>query len=215
MTPPLPTAWRTFLTGFADFGDFEATWARSAAKRLHGQVFPPEGAVFRALELTPPESVRVVILGQDPYHDDGQACGLAFAVPDGVKEPPSLRNIRKEYRNDLGREPGSLTAWAEHGVLLLNAVLTVDAHAPGSHAGMGWERFTDAVIRAVSARREHAVFILWGAYAVKKAALIDGTKHLILTSVHPSPLSASRGFFGSAPFSKTEDFFRGAWRWPE
>ena len=211
----LPEQWRTFLEGFTDFAALEETLRRTAERRRAGLVFPPEEAVFRALELTPPSSVRVVILGQDPYHDDGQACGLAFAVPDGVKEPPSLRNIRKEFKNDLGREAGSLESWAEHGVLLLNAVLTVDAHAPGSHAGKGWENFTDSVIRAVSAKREHAVFILWGAYAMKKAPLIDPAKHLILISVHPSPLSASRGFFGSAPFSKAEAFFRGEWRWPE
>lgn len=211
----LPEQWRTFLEGFTDFAALEETLRRTAERRRKGLVFPPEDSVFRALELTPPSSVRVVILGQDPYHDDGQACGLAFAVPDGVKEPPSLRNIRKEFKNDLGREAGPLKTWAEHGVLLLNAVLTVDAHVPGSHAKEGWEEFTDSVIRAVSARKEHAVFIFWGAYAIKKTPLVDETKHLILASVHPSPLSASRGFFGSAPFSKTEAFFQGAWRWPE
>ena len=125
-----------------------------------------------------------------------------------------MRNIKKEFRNDLKREPGTLRSWAEHGVLLLNALLTVDAHTPGSHAKLGWELFTDSVIRAVSGRNEGAVFILWGAYAMKKAALVDGSKHCIITSVHPSPLSASRGFFGSAPFSRTEKFFNGSWLWP-
>lgn len=210
----LPGNWKNYLTGFTDFNALAETEKKVAARREAGVVFPPEEAAYTALELTAPEDVRVVILGQDPYHDDGQAYGLAFDVPEGVKEPPSLRNIKKEFRNDLKREPGSLRTWAEHGVLLLNAVLTVDAHAPGSHAKLGWELFTDSVIRAVSARNERVVFILWGAYAIKKAALADSSKHLIITSVHPSPLSASRGFFGSAPFSRTEAFFQGSWLWP-
>ena len=210
----LPGNWKNFLTGFTDFNALAETEKKVAARREAGVVFPPEEAAYTALELTAPEDVRVVILGQDPYHDDGQAYGLAFDVPEGVKEPPSLRNIKKEFRNDLKREPGSLRTWAEHGVLLLNAVLTVDAHAPGSHAKLGWELFTDSVIRAVSARNERVVFILWGAYAIKKAALADSSKHLVITSVHPSPLSASRGFFGSAPFSRTEAYFQGSWLWP-
>ena len=210
----LPGNWKNYLTGFTDFNALAETEKKVAARREAGVVFPPEEAAYTALELTAPEDVRVVILGQDPYHDDGQAYGLAFDVPEGVKEPPSLRNIKKEFRNDLKREPGSLRTWAEHGVLLLNAVLTVDAHAPGSHAKLGWELFTDSVIRAVSARNERVVFILWGAYAIKKAALADSSKHLIITSVHPSPLSASRGFFGSAPFSRTEAYFQGSWLWP-
>ncbi|MBO5791807.1 MAG: uracil-DNA glycosylase [Lentisphaeria bacterium] len=210
----LPGNWKNYLTGFTDFNALAETEKKVAARREAGVVFPPEEAAYTALELTAPEDVRVVILGQDPYHDDGQAYGLAFDVPEGVKEPPSLRNIKKEFRNDLKREPGSLRTWAEHGVLLLNAVLTVDAHAPGSHAKLGWELFTDSVIRAVSARNERVVFILWGAYAIKKAVLADSSKHLIITSVHPSPLSASRGFFGSAPFSRTEAFFQGSWLWP-
>ena len=210
----LPENWKTFLTGFTDFDALAETEKKVAARREAGLVFPPDDVAYTALELTPPEAVRVVILGQDPYHDDGQAYGLAFDVPPGVKEPPSLRNIKKEFRNDLKREVTSLRTWAEHGVLLLNAVLTVDAHAPGSHAKLGWELFTDSVIRAVSAKKEGVVFILWGAYAIKKAALADSSKHLILTSVHPSPLSASRGFFGSAPFSRTEAYFQGGWFWP-
>ncbi len=211
----LPENWKNFLTGFTDFDALAETEKKVAARREAGLVFPPDDAAYTALELTPPEAVKVVILGQDPYHDDGQAYGLAFDVPPGVKEPPSLRNIKKEFRNDLKRENVSLRSWAEHGVLLLNAVLTVDAHTPGSHAKLGWELFTDSVIRAVSAKKEGVVFILWGAYAIKKAALADSSKHLILTSVHPSPLSASRGFFGSAPFSKTEAYFKGSWHWPE
>ena len=211
----LPENWKTFLTGFTDFNALAETEKKVAARREAGTVFPPDHASYTALELTAPEDVRVVILGQDPYHDDGQAYGLAFDVPPGVKEPPSLRNIKKEFRNDLNREPGSLRTWAEHGVLLLNAVLTVDAHTPGSHAKLGWELFTDSVIRALSVQKEHIVFILWGAYAIKKAALTDSSKHLIITSVHPSPLSASRGFFGSSPFSRTETYFNGEWQWPE
>lgn len=211
----LPVNWQNFLEGFTDFSSLAATEKEIAARRKTATVFPPEESTYKALELTPPGNVKVVILGQDPYHDDHQAYGLAFDVPEGVKEPPSLRNIKKEFRNDLKREPGSLRHWAEHGVLLLNAVLTVEAHTPGSHAKLGWEHFTDSVIRAVSAKNPKVVFILWGAYAIKKAALADSSKHLVITSVHPSPLSASRGFFGSAPFSRTEDFFQGSWRWPE
>lgn len=211
----LPENWKNFLNGFTDFDALAETEKQVAARRQTGTVFPPEGAAYTALELTAPEDVKVVILGQDPYHDDGQAYGLAFDVPPGMKEPPSLRNIKKEFRNDLKREPGSLRSWAEHGVLLLNAVLTVDAHAPGSHAKLGWELFTDSVIRALSTQKEKIVFIFWGAFAIKKAVLTDSSKHLIITSVHPSPLSASRGFFGSAPFSRTEAFFKGSWHWPE
>lgn len=211
----LPANWKEFLTGFTDFDALAETERKVAERRKNGTVFPPEEAACTALELTAPEDVKVVILGQDPYHDDGQAYGVAFDVPPGIKEPPSLRNIKKEFRNDLKREPGSLRTWAEHGVLLLNAVLTVDAHSPGSHAKFGWELFTDSVIRALSTRKEHIVFIFWGAFAIKKAALTDSSKHLIITSAHPSPLSASRGFFGSAPFSRTEAYFNGSWRWPE
>ena len=211
----LPENWKTFLTGFTDFDALAETEKKVAARREAGPVFPPDDAAYTALELTPPEEVRVVILGQDPYHDDGQACGLAFDVPSGVKEPPSLRNIKKEFLRDMARPASSLKQWAENGVLLLNAVLTVDAHTPGSHAKLGWELFTDSIIKAVSTRKEGVVFILWGAYAIKKAALTDSSKHLVITSVHPSPLSASRGFFGSSPFSRTEAYFKGSWKWPE
>lgn len=211
----IPENWKSYLTGFTDFEALAATEKCVAARRAAGKVFPPAENTYKALELTPPEAVKAVILGQDPYHDDGQAYGLAFDVPEGVKMPPSLRNIKKEFCRDTGRSEVSLRRWAENGVLLLNAVLSVEAHKPGSHAKLGWELFTDSVIKAVSARNERAVFILWGAYAIKKAALIDGSKHLIITSVHPSPLSASRGFFGSSPFSRTEEFFQGTWHWPE
>jgi uracil-DNA glycosylase/endonuclease III len=173
-------------------------------ERAEHQVFPPRAEVLSAYTLTPLSRVKVMILGQDPYHDDGQAHGLSFSVKPGVAIPPSLRNMYKELRDDLGIEPpghGSLVRWAEQGVMLLNAVLTVRAHEPASHAGQGWERFTDATIQAISREREHVVFLLWGKHAQKKAKLIDRGKHTILEANHPSPLSARQGFFGSKPFS--------------
>ncbi|NCC94727.1 MAG: uracil-DNA glycosylase, partial [Opitutae bacterium] len=190
---------------------------RVAAERAAGaQVFPPERRIFHALQLTPPAAVRAVLLGQDPYHDDGQAEGLAFSVPAGVKFPPSLRNIFKEYAADLGRpvpESGSLRDWAENGVLLLNSVLSVRAHEAGSHRKFGWESFTDAVIRSLNRKQERIVFLLWGNFALAKRPLIDETRHTVLANVHPSPLSAHRGFFGSRPFSQAE-LALGNWRWP-
>jgi uracil-DNA glycosylase/endonuclease III len=173
-------------------------------ERAEHQVFPPRDQVFSAYTLTPLRDVKVIILGQDPYHDDGQAHGLSFSVQPHVPIPPSLRNIYKELHDDLGiaaPSHGHLRRWAEQGVMLLNAVLTVRAHQPGSHAGHGWERFTDATITAISRQREHVVFLLWGKHAQKKAKLIDRGKHTILAANHPSPLSARQGFFGSRPFS--------------
>ena len=214
----LPDNWRSFLGGRLDAAGLEAILAKVEAARAAGQVFPPAGQVFHALELTAPEEVKAVLLGEDPYHDDGQAEGLAFSVPAGIKFPPSLRNIFKEYASDLGRpvpETGTLMPWAKHGVLLLNSVLTVAAHSAGSHRKFGWEKFTDAVIAALSAERTGLVFLLWGNYAIGKKPLIDGAKHTILENVHPSPLSAHRGFFGSRPFSQTEKAIGGNWRWPE
>ena len=170
-----------------------------------GPVYPPGALIFNAFEHTPFEAVKVVILGQDPYHGRGQAHGLSFSVPEGVGRPPSLLNIFKEIATDTGTPPpasGNLERWADQGVLLLNATLTVRAGAAASHQGRGWETFTDAVIRKVSAGRPRVVFILWGAYAQKKAALIDQQKHLIIKSAHPSPLAAHNGFFGSRPFSR-------------
>ncbi|WP_071130911.1 uracil-DNA glycosylase [Enterococcus timonensis] len=167
-------------------------------------VFPPEKEIFQALELTSLNQVKVVILGQDPYHEEGQANGLSFSVTGEAKIPPSLRNIYQELQNDLGISPaksGDLTPWAKQGVLLLNAVLTVRAHQANSHSKRGWEQFTDAIILELSARKQPIVFILWGASAQKKAAMI-APQHMILKSPHPSPLSAYRGFFGSRPFSK-------------
>lgn len=169
-----------------------------------GTCYPPGALIFNAFNLCPLPKVKVVLIGQDPYHEPGQAHGLCFSVNDGVPFPPSLRNIFQEIQTDLGKpvpQSGNLTRWAEQGVLLLNATLTVRAHMAASHQKHGWEAFTDAVIRLVSAEREHVVFILWGSYAQSKAALIDGTKHYILRSAHPSPLSAYRGFFGNHHFS--------------
>lgn len=175
------------------------------AERARSAVYPPAEQVFSALHLTPHADTRVLILGQDPYHGPGQAHGLCFSVAPGTPAPPSLVNIFQELRDDLGAEPpnhGNLEHWARQGVLLLNAVLTVRAHAAGSHAGKGWEVFTDEVIRTVSAKPERVVFILWGAYARKKRPLIDTSRHVIIESAHPSPLSARNGFFGSKPFSR-------------
>ncbi|MCQ2305360.1 MAG: uracil-DNA glycosylase [Bacteroidales bacterium] len=178
-------------------------------EKQHYAVYPPGRLIFNAFNLTPFDKVKVVILGQDPYHGPGQAHGLSFSVPDGVQFPPSLLNIFKELNNDLGipmAHSGNLEKWAREGVLLLNASLTVRAGQAASHSRHGWEAFTDAAIRALSEEREHLVFILWGNYAIAKRALIDPFKHLILTSVHPSPLSASRGFFGCHHFSKTNNY---------
>lgn len=175
--------------------------------------YPPGRLIFNAFNLCPFDSVKVVIIGQDPYHEAGQAMGLSFSVPDGVAMPPSLQNIFKEIQGDLGvGEPqsGNLTRWAEQGVLLLNATLTVRAHQAGSHQRHGWERFTDAAISRLSEDRDHLVFILWGGYARSKASLIDRSRHLVLESVHPSPLSANRGgWFGNHHFSRCNEYLAG------
>ncbi len=173
------------------------------------QIFPPAKYIFNAFDHTPFDKVKVVILGQDPYHNDGQAHGLSFSVPDGIQTPPSLVNIFKEINQDLGApipQSGNLTRWANQGVMLLNATLTVQAHTAGSHQKKGWEEFTDAAIHKLAEGREDIVFILWGAYAQKKAAFIDGNKHLVLRSVHPSPLSAYNGFFGNNHFSTANKY---------
>ncbi len=183
-----------------------------ARERENGKlIYPSAGDWFAALNATPLDQVRVVILGQDPYHGAGQAHGLCFSVQNGVRPPPSLLNIFKELKSDLGVEPpphGNLQSWAQQGVLLLNSVLTVEATQAASHAGKGWEKFTDAVIREVNALPHAVVFILWGNYAQKKAAFVDSAKHLVIKSAHPSPLSAHNGFFGSQPFSKTNEFLK-------
>lgn len=172
-------------------------------------IFPPGALIFNAFELCSFDQLKVVILGQDPYHGPGQAHGLCFSVRDGIAFPPSLRNIFKEIENDLGipvPRSGDLSRWAQQGVLLLNATLTVRANLAGSHQKKGWETFTDQVIKIISDQKDHVVFILWGAYAQQKVNLIDQSKHLILESVHPSPLSAQRGFFGNHHFSRTNQF---------
>ena len=187
------------------------------AERAEHAVYPPDDEVFAALHLTPLAEVKVLILGQDPYHGPGQAHGLCFSVRDGVRIPPSLQNIHKELASDLGIETpshGELTAWAEHGVLLLNATLTVRAHEAASHQGHGWERFTDQVIRVVAAKPERVVFILWGASARKKKSLVDRERHVVIESPHPSPLSAHNGFFGSRPFSRANQALEDAGRDP-
>ena len=180
-----------------------------AEKAAGKRIFPKGSAIFRALDLTPVDGVRIVILGQDPYHGAGQAHGLCFSVQPGVRIPPSLVNIYKELNSDLGIDParhGFLESWARQGVLLLNSVLTVEEARAASHQGRGWERFTDAVIKVVNDRVDHAVFLLWGAYAQKKAAFVDQSRHLVLKSAHPSPLSAHAGFLGSRPFSQANDW---------
>ncbi len=175
------------------------------------RVYPPGKLIFNAFNLCPFDALKVVIIGQDPYHEPGQAQGLAFSVPDGVRIPPSLVNIYKEISDDTGAaipQSGDLTRWAKQGVLLLNATLTVREHLAGSHQRRGWEQFTDAVIRIVSQEKEHVAFILWGSYAQSKAPFVDSSKHLILKSTHPSPLSAHRGFFGNHHFSLTNHFLQ-------
>jgi uracil-DNA glycosylase len=175
------------------------------------QCFPPANQIFRAFDLCPFDKVRVVIIGQDPYHDINQAHGLCFSVQDGVKIPPSLDNIYKELHRDLGKpipKTGNLTCWAEQGVLLLNATLTVEAHKAGSHQGKGWEELTDAAIQALNQKREKIVFMLWGSYAQRKGKYIDRRKHLVLEAVHPSPLSAYRGFIGCGHFSQANNYLQ-------
>ncbi len=184
----------------------------SAERELGKTIYPKPSEWFAALNMTTLDQVRVVILGQDPYHGAGQAHGLCFSVREGVTPPPSLLNIYKEIKTDLGREPprsGNLEHWAQQGVLLLNSVLTVEANQAASHAGKGWEQFTDAVVREVNALPYPVVFMLWGNYAQKKASVVDAQKHHIIKSAHPSPLSAHNGFFGSRPFSRTNDFLVG------
>jgi len=174
-------------------------------------IYPPGGLIFNAFDLCPFENVKAVIIGQDPYHGKGQAHGLCFSVRDGVAFPPSLMNIFKEVESDMGYKPfptGNLGRWASQGVLLLNATLTVRAHQAGSHQRKGWEEFTDSVIRILNNEKENLVFFLWGAYAQRKGASIDKSKHLVLESVHPSPLSAYNGFFGNRHFSRCNEYLR-------
>ncbi|MDR3571363.1 MAG: uracil-DNA glycosylase [Candidatus Pacebacteria bacterium] len=203
-------SWKSALE--EEFGKDYFTTLRAFVKSEYKSaiVYPAPKNIFRAFELCPFDKVEVVILGQDPYHGPGQANGLCFAVNEGVRLPPSLQNIFKELESDLGQKlehrTGDLERWAKQGVLLLNATLTVQAHKAGSHQGKGWEQFTDAVIRLLSDKKENLVFILWGNYAKSKGTLVDWAKHEIIQSAHPSPLSAYHGFFGSKPFSKTNQY---------
>lgn len=196
--------------------EFDSVYFGELAEKVHhayasGVVYPPASKVFAAFDACPLQNVKVVILGQDPYHGPGQAEGLSFSVPDGVPVPPSLVNIMKEVEADTGARPvqsGHLLRWAEQGVLLLNSVLTVEAGRAGSHRGLGWERFTDAVIRTVSEQCSGVVFMLWGSYAASKRGLIDESRHLVLSAPHPSPLSAYRGFFGCRHFSTANQWLK-------
>jgi len=225
MADTVPDSWRAALDPVLALPESRRLggWLRAEEERGI-TIYPPQGTRLKALELTPLDSVKVVILGQDPYHGPGQAHGLCFSVPDGAAVPPSLVNIYKELESDLGiarRATGNLERWARQGVLLLNNSLTVEAGKAGSHAGRGWEAITDAAVAAVAERDEPSVFILWGSHARKKAAnvpqLAQSGRHLVLTSAHPSPLSAYAGFFGSKPFSKANAFLeakgRGAINW--
>jgi uracil-DNA glycosylase len=213
MALKLPPSWQAVVGDELDKPCFHKLQEFLDEERRRHTVFPPKDEVFTALKLTPYEEVRVLILGQDPYHDDNQAHGLAFSVRPGIRPPPSLLNIFKELRDDLGcKVPnnGYLVPWAEQGVLLLNAVLTVRAHQPNSHKNKGWEKFTDAVIRAVNDKGDRVVFVFWGGNAQRKGKLIDTDKHTIVQSAHPSPLSAKSGFFGSRPFSAVNQVLRAA-----
>jgi uracil-DNA glycosylase len=209
----METTWRPVLIAETEKPYWKPLQQFVKDERKKYTVFPPDKDVFAALQLTPYEKISVLILGQDPYHEVGQAHGLCFSVRPDVAIPPSLQNIYKELRDDLGchiPNNGCLTPWAEQGVLLLNAVLTVRAHQANSHQGKGWENFTDAIIRAANDKPDRVVFVLWGAYARKKKLLIDTSRHVIIESAHPSPLSAANGFFGSRPFSKINAALREA-----
>ena len=202
--------WTEILSPIKNTEYFETLWRNVEEEYATTKCFPPKNQIFRAIELTTFDDVEVVIIGQDPYHNDFQANGLCFSVSDLVKAPPSLKNIFTELKDDLGIEKTSneLDSWAKQGVLLLNATLTVRAHEPNSHKDLGWEKFTDFIIKEISDKKENVVFVLCGAFAQKKASLIDETKHFIIQSAHPSPFSVYRGFYGSRPFSKINDYLK-------
>ena len=205
----LEKSWKELLEDEFEKPYFEKLTQFVKQEYQNHDVYPPPKFIFNALDSLPVDKVKVVILGQDPYHGPGQAHGLSFSVPNGVQLPPSLQNIYKEIQSDIGKGKalsGNLERWVSQGVLLLNATLTVRAHMAGSHQNKGWEEFTDAIIHRLAETKEDLVFILWGNYAQKKGAFIDTTKHLVLKSPHPSPLSAHNGFFGSNPFSKTNNY---------
>jgi len=205
-------SWKTILQD-----EFEKNYFQKLTEFVRNEyktrkIYPPAKLIFNAFDQCSFDQLKVVILGQDPYHSPGQAHGLCFSVNDGVEFPPSLKNIFKELQNDIGKvipKSGNLTEWAKQGVLLLNATLTVRAFSAGSHQNKGWEQFTDAVIHKINEKKEHVVFILWGNYAISKGKFIDQKKHHVLTSVHPSPLSASRGFFGNKHFSRANEYLIG------
>lgn len=200
--------WTEILAPIKSTEYYQNLWQKVEEEYQTNQVFPPKEQIFRALDLTDFEDVKVVIIGQDPYHNDFQANGLCFSVSEQVKAPPSLKNIFTELKDDVGIERVSkeLDDWAKQGVLMLNATLTVRAHSPNSHKDLGWEKFTDFIIKEVSDKKENVVFVLWGAFAQKKAELIDSAKHFIIKSAHPSPFSVYRGFYGSKPFSKINEY---------
>ena len=215
--PDLPKSWQPYLADEFTLPYMQELGEFLVNERARHTVYPPHDEVFTALELTPYDSVKVLILGQDPYHGPGQAHGLSFSVQPGISVPPSLRNIYKELEDDLSITPpsnGFLKAWAEQGVLMLNAVLTVRRAQANAHKDKGWELFTDTVIKAVNQKEERVVFVLWGNYAQKKRKLIDETRHSVVASAHPSPLSARNGFFGSRPFSKINELLKQAGREP-
>ncbi|MGB1863976.1 MAG: uracil-DNA glycosylase [Candidatus Puniceispirillum sp.] len=203
-------SWHHHLGNVIDTKQMTELFGSLSAERSKGiTIFPPQESIFTAFDLTPFDAVKVVIIGQDPYHGAGQAHGLSFSVPQGVKTPPSLRNIFKELTSDIGCPAplhGNLESWARQGVLLLNNCLTVEEGKAGSHQGKGWEAFTDAAIHQLAKTHEHLVFILWGRKAAEKGSAIDASRHLLIQSAHPSPLSAYNGFFGSRPFSRTNSY---------
>ncbi|MEQ8583042.1 MAG: uracil-DNA glycosylase [Marinoscillum sp.] len=209
MNVKIGPSWKSLLKTEFDKSYFKELTGFIKEEYQKHTIYPPGGHIFNAFDLCPVEDTRVVIIGQDPYHGPGQANGLCFSVREGVPMPPSLVNIFKELKGDLGKDippHGSLERWAQQGILLLNATLTVRAHQPGSHQNKGWEEFTDAVIRLLSEQKTGLVFILWGAYAQRKGEIIDSQKHFVIRSPHPSPFSAHRGFFGSKPFSKANNY---------
>lgn len=209
VNPQIDESWKSVLAEEFQMGYFSELKSFLLKEKQKYTLYPPGNKIFAAFNNTPFNQVKVVILGQDPYHGPGQAHGLCFSVPKGITPPPSLKNIFKELHSDLGvpvPKHGNLEKWSQQGVLLLNATLTVRKHQAGSHQKKGWEKFTDKVIQYLSEKRENLVFILWGSYAIKKSEIINTSKHLVLKSVHPSPLSAARGFFGCNHFSKTNQY---------
>ncbi len=211
MNVQIEESWKQRLQAEFDKPYFEALTNFVRTEYQQGRCYPPGKLIFNAFNLCPFEQVKVVLIGQDPYHEPGQAMGLCFSVNEGIPFPPSLQNIFKEIHDDTGAPvptSGNLTRWAQQGVMLLNATLTVREHQAGSHQGHGWETFTDAVIQTLASEREHLVFILWGSYAQRKGAFINRSRHLVLQSAHPSPLSAYRGFFGNKHFSQANEYLR-------